>query len=58
MTRWDSPMFTVPYDDEAPPFEEIWEAMVGSEGKANVAKPNRATVMVYGFVWAHTNGRK
>lgn len=46
MTRWDSPLFTVPYDDETPPFEAIWEAMVGSDGKAKRVKPNAATVTV------------
>ena len=46
MTRWDSPLFTVPFDDEKPPLEEIWEAMIGSEGKAKVVKPNQATIMV------------
>ncbi len=46
MTRWDSPLFTVPYDDETPPCEAIWEAMVGSEGKAKIVKPNAATVTV------------
>lgn len=45
MTRWDSPLFTVPYDDEAPPCQDIWDAMVGSEGKAKTVKPNPATVM-------------
>ena len=47
MTRWDSPLFTVPYDDETPPFEAIWEAMIGSDGKAKIVKPNSATVMVW-----------
>lgn len=46
MTRWDSPLFTVPFDDEAPPCHDIWDAMVGSEGKAKTVKPNLATVMV------------
>lgn len=46
MTRWDSPLFTVPYEDETPPFDTIWEAMVGSDGKAKVVKPNMATVLV------------
>ena len=46
MTRWDSPLFTVPYDDEAPPCQEIWIAMVGSEGEVKTVKPNLATVMV------------
>lgn len=46
MTRWDSPLFTVPYEDEGPPCEAIWEAMVGSDGKAKVVRPNLATVLV------------
>ena len=46
MTRWDSPLFTVLYDDETPPCEEIWEAVIGSKGEAKVDKPNRATVLV------------
>lgn len=46
MTRWDSPLFTVPYGDEAPPCQGIWDAMVGSEGKAKTVKPNLATVIV------------
>ena len=46
MTRWDSPLFTVPYDDETPPFEAIWEAMIGSDGKTKIVRPNSATVTV------------
>ena len=46
MTRWDSPLFTVPFDDEAPPSKDIWEAMVGSDGRTKIVKPNLATVMV------------
>lgn len=45
MARWDSPLFTVPYDDEAPPCQDIWEAIIGSDGKTKTAKPNLATVM-------------
>ncbi|MCJ1251421.1 hypothetical protein MMC30_008654 [Trapelia coarctata] len=45
MTRWDSPLFTVPYEDEVPPFEAIWEAMVESDGKTKVVRPNLATVL-------------
>lgn len=45
MTRWDSPLFTVAHDDATPPFEAIWEAMIGSDGKAKVVKPNMATVL-------------
>ena len=46
MTRWDSPLFTVPYDDASPPGDEIWAAVVGSEGTVKTVKPNQATVMV------------
>lgn len=46
MTRWDSPLFTVPYDDAAPPCQDIWDAIVGSEGRAKTVTPNLATVMV------------
>ena len=45
MSRWDSPLFTVPYEDSEPPCEAIWEAMVGSEGKTKVVRPNAATVL-------------
>ncbi|KAK3672461.1 kti12, chromatin associated [Recurvomyces mirabilis] len=45
MTRWDSPLFTVPFDDAGPPCEAIWEAMVGSDGKAKIVRPNAATVL-------------
>ncbi|CAL8575603.1 kti12, chromatin associated [Xanthoria parietina] len=45
MTRWDSPLFTVPYDDSAPPCEAIWNALIGSEGELKKVKPNLATVM-------------
>ena len=46
MTRWDSPLFTVPYYDDTPPCQDIWDAMVGTEGKVKTVKPNMATVMV------------
>ena len=46
MTRWDSPLFTVPYDDETPPFEAIWDALIGSEGNMKTVKPNTATMIV------------
>ena len=46
MTRWDSPLFTVPFEDNLPPLDAIWEAMIGSDGKAKVVKPNTATVAV------------
>ncbi|KAL8995148.1 MAG: hypothetical protein Q9169_005057 [Polycauliona sp. 2 TL-2023] len=45
MTRWDSPLFTVPFDDAMPPNEDIWNAMIGTEGELKKVKPNSATVM-------------
>ncbi len=44
MSRWDSPLFTIPFDDASPPIEAIWEAMVGSDGKAKVVKQHHATM--------------
>lgn len=46
MARWDSPLFTVVDEDETPPCDQIWEALVGSDGKAKVVRPNAATVLV------------
>ncbi|KAF2199464.1 chromatin associated protein KTI12 [Delitschia confertaspora ATCC 74209] len=45
MTRWDSPLFTVLEEDETPPFEQIWDALVGSDGKVKLVRPNMATVL-------------
>lgn len=45
MTRWDSPLFTVPYDDPDPPGEDIWNALFDSSGKARDVRPNAATVL-------------
>lgn len=46
MNRWDRPLFTVLYDDPSPPLEEIWNALVGQEGKMKTVKPHQATVLV------------
>lgn len=46
MARWDSPLFTVLYEDESLPLEAIWEALIGSDGNAKVVRPNLATVLV------------
>ena len=46
MTRWDSPLFIVVGEDATPPCEQIWDALVGSDGKMKVVKPNLATVLV------------
>lgn len=51
MTRWDSPLFTIPWDDETPPFEAIWKAMIGSDGNIKTVKPNLATVMVRRYIF-------
>jgi protein KTI12 len=47
MARWDSPLFTVLWDDETPPCGAIWDAMIGSaDGKTKVVvRPNQATVL-------------
>ena len=45
MSRWDSPLFVIPYEDTEPPCEAIWEAMIGSDGKTKVVRPNAATVL-------------
>lgn len=45
MNRWDAPLFAVPFEDEAPDFQAIWDALVGVDGKAKVVKPNAATVL-------------
>lgn len=46
-TRWDSPLFTALWDDETPPCEAIWDAVIGSdaEGGKKVVRPNNATVL-------------
>jgi len=46
MARWDSPLFIVVEEDKTPPCDQIWEAMVGSDGKMRTVKPNLATVLV------------
>lgn len=43
MSRWDSPLFTVPYVDEKPDLKGIWDAMMG---KGGVVKSHQATVLV------------
>jgi tRNA uridine 5-carbamoylmethylation protein Kti12 len=46
MTRWDSPLFIVVEEDDTPPCEQMWEALVGTDGKMKVVKANLATVLV------------
>lgn len=47
MTRWDSPLFTVLWDDAEPPYEALWEALIGSssDNGKKVVKPHQATVL-------------
>lgn len=45
MTRWDSPLFAIPFEDPEPAYQEIWDALVGTEGKSKVIRPNAATVL-------------
>lgn len=45
MNRWDKPLFTVLYDDPIPPFDDIWEVLIGSGGKPKTVKPHQATVL-------------
>jgi protein KTI12 len=47
MARWDSPLFTVLWDDAAPPGDAIWDALIGSEaeGGKKLVRPNQATVL-------------
>lgn len=44
-TRWDSPLFTILWEDDTPPFASIWESLIGSEGGKKVIRPNQATVL-------------
>ncbi|KAJ1651530.1 kti12, chromatin associated [Dispira simplex] len=47
MTRWDSPLFTVLYTDDAPPLDAIWDALVHRKAPppllATAVKPVTAT---------------
>jgi hypothetical protein len=58
MARWDSPLFTVLRDDEQPPCEAIWDAMIGSDGKGRVVRSNAATVLVCLFSPIFTRSAK
>ena len=46
MTRWDSPLFIVVQEDEAAWCDQVWDALVSSDGKAKVVRPHQATVLV------------
>lgn len=42
MVRWDSPLFTVPWTEDQPPLEEIWQAVTAGTLKP----PNAGTSSV------------
>lgn len=44
MARWDSPLFTVLHEDPAPPFDAIWEALIGTPTSKVVVRSNQATM--------------
>lgn len=46
MARWDSPLFIVVEEDPMPPNDQIWDALIGSDGRAKIVKANLATVLV------------
>ncbi|KAG8812257.1 hypothetical protein FRC19_003274 [Serendipita sp. 401] len=45
MVRWDSPLFTIPWNEEQPPVDEIWQAVTGgllrppNAGTKSIPKP-------------------
>lgn len=45
MARWDRPLFVVAEEDGEGPWEEVWEALVGTDGKQKVVRPHAATVL-------------
>ncbi|PKY42354.1 chromatin associated protein KTI12 [Rhizophagus irregularis] len=49
--RWDSPLFTVFYNDEAVPFDGIWDAVINKKAKppnlSTVSKPVSETNYLY-----------
>ena len=46
MNRWDSPLFTVLHDDVDPPYDQIWDALIETDGRTKALRPNQATVLV------------
>lgn len=42
MARWDAPLFSIPFEDETPPCDLIWEAITNP---TKTVKPNAATVL-------------
>lgn len=41
-TRWDSPLFTVIYDDKTLPTEEIWSVITNTKTKPNMSTMQRS----------------
>ncbi|KAH8724094.1 chromatin associated protein KTI12 [Phaeosphaeriaceae sp. PMI808] len=58
MTRWDSPLFIVIEEDKTPPCKQIWDALVGSDGKIKTVKPNLATVLASPSLPTHPNSQQ
>jgi protein KTI12 len=52
MTRWDSPYFAVVWEDESPPVQQIWDAMIGAPGVRKVVKSHQATMLVSSASWS------
>jgi protein KTI12 len=48
MTRWDSPLFTLVWDDDEAQthkvFEQIWDAVAGESAARKTIRPNQSTV--------------
>ncbi|KAG6862217.1 hypothetical protein C0995_002147 [Termitomyces sp. Mi166 len=42
MVRWDSPLFTVLWDENVPPMSQIWDALT----KGNIKPPNSGTLSI------------
>lgn len=45
MARWDSPLFTIPWDDPEPPCEAMWTELIdgiGKDGRRKIVRPNAA----------------
>lgn len=42
--RWDSPLFTVPWDDDQPPGAAIWDSVIFPDASKKI-RPNAATVL-------------
>lgn len=46
MVRWDSPLFTIPWD-ENPPFEDIWNAIIKGDKKPPTSAVLQVSIAFY-----------